>query len=758
MRRAHAVSATRYMVRIGERHARGDAWTRDGERWRRQRGRRRRAWWTRDRARSVDQLLSLIVDEHSYVVDRVETHWDAGRFVVGRHRASTVELSVRDELEAVAEARRRRPAAPRACSSSRRPCPASSCALLVAPRRARGRRPGSAGARGHEDAERAGRDAATGVVQEILVEPRARWWRPAPLLAQGDPGGAVRRSEDERGARALARRRSLAPARRRPPRRAPRARFETPSGRRSAGRSTAPTICADFDPGAELGLPGRAALHARRPAHHVPRPPVDHAPVRRLRHRPRRPTRATATCWSRGRPASRWPSTCPRRWATTPTTRWPRARWAGWAWPSTPSRTWSACFDGIPLDRCQHLHDHQRPGRACCCSCYVAVAERAGRRRRRRLRGTIQNDILKEYIARGTYIFPPGPRLRLITDIFAWCARAHAAAGTPSPSAATTSARRAARPCRSWPSPSPTRIAYVRGGRWSAGLDVDDFAPRLSFFFNVHNNFLEEVAKFRAARRLWARIMRERFGGRDPELMMLRFHTQTAGSHAHRPAAAQQRGAGDAAGPGRGAGRHPVACTPTASTRPWPCPPRTARAWPCAPSRSSPTRAAAADSVDPLGGSYLVERWTRDLEEEAWALIDEVEALGGAAAGHRGRLSEAAGSARPPTATQRAIEAGEQECRGREQLRGGGRRPRPASSSPGSRTWKGQQVRAPGPLPRGARRRGHDRGPGAPGRGAPRGTAPLMPLLKAPSRPVPPWARPATRAARASSAATVPAR
>ena len=148
---------------------------------------------------------------------------------------------------------------------------------------------------------------------------------------------------------------------------------------------------------------------------------------------------------------------------------------------------------------------------------YIAVGEKQGVPPEK-LNGTIQNDILKEYIARGTYIFPPAPSLRLITDIFAYCTNASAATGTRSASAATTSARPARRRCRRspsrWPTPSPTSQAAL-----DAGLAVDDFAPRLAFFFNAHNDLLEEVAKFRAARRLWARIMRERFGAKNPKIL-----------------------------------------------------------------------------------------------------------------------------------------------------------------------------------------------------------------------------------------------
>src|SRR5262245_6525934 len=145
-----------------------------------------------------------------------------------------------------------------------------------------------------------------------------------------------------------------------------------------------------------------------------------------------------------------------------------------------------------------------------------------------KLRGTLQNDILKEYIARGTYIYPPAPSLRLVTDIFAYCAREVPNWNTISISgyhireAGSTAVQEVAFTLAD-------AITYVEAAL-AAGLEIDDFAPRISFFFNAHNNLLEEIAKFRAARRLWARIMRDRFGAKNPKSMMLRFHTQTAGS------------------------------------------------------------------------------------------------------------------------------------------------------------------------------------------------------------------------------------
>jgi methylmalonyl-CoA mutase N-terminal domain/subunit len=145
-----------------------------------------------------------------------------------------------------------------------------------------------------------------------------------------------------------------------------------------------------------------------------------------------------------------------------------------------------------------------------------------------KVRGTLQNDILKEYIARGTYIYPPAPSLRLVTDIFAYCARE-----VPNWNTISISGYH----IREAGSTAVQEVAFTLGdgityveAALAAGLEVDDFAPRVSFFFNAHNNLLEEIAKYRAARRLWARIMRDRFKARDPRSLMLRFHTQTAGS------------------------------------------------------------------------------------------------------------------------------------------------------------------------------------------------------------------------------------
>jgi len=183
-------------------------------------------------------------------------------------------------------------------------------------------------------------------------------------------------------------------------------------------------------------------------------------------------------------------------------------------------------FNGIPLDKVSTSMTINAPA-SVLLAMYIAVAEKQGVTADK-LNGTIQNDILKEYAARGTYIFPPKPSMRLITNIFEYCSASVPRWNTISISgyhireAGATAVQEVAFTLADG-------IAYVQAAI-DAGLDVDDFGPRLSFFFNSHNELLEEVAKFRAARRLWARIMKERFGAKDPKSLQLRFHTQTAGS------------------------------------------------------------------------------------------------------------------------------------------------------------------------------------------------------------------------------------
>ncbi|MCI5221052.1 MAG: methylmalonyl-CoA mutase, partial [Candidatus Electrothrix sp. LOE2] len=183
-------------------------------------------------------------------------------------------------------------------------------------------------------------------------------------------------------------------------------------------------------------------------------------------------------------------------------------------------------FDQIPLDKISTSMTINSPAMVML-AMYIAVAEKQGVKAEQ-IMGTIQNDILKEYVARGTYIFPPRPSLRLITNIFQWCS-AHAPkfntisiSGYHIREAGSTAAQEVGFTLANG-------LTYIQTAL-DAGLALDDFAPRLAFFFNASSNLLEEVAKFRAARRLWARLMKERFQAHKPSAMMLRFHTQTAGS------------------------------------------------------------------------------------------------------------------------------------------------------------------------------------------------------------------------------------
>src|ERR1700731_2148521 len=183
-------------------------------------------------------------------------------------------------------------------------------------------------------------------------------------------------------------------------------------------------------------------------------------------------------------------------------------------------------FDGIPLEKVSTSMTINATAAILLCL-YVAVAKRQGASLQK-LSGTVQNDVLKEYIARGTYIYPVRPAMRIVTDIFSWC-RDHlpkwntiSISGYHTREAGSTAVQEVAFTLADG-------IAYVQAAL-DAGLRVDEFAPQLSFFFNAHNDLLEEIAKYRAARRLWAGIMAERFGAKDPGSLMLRFHAQTAGS------------------------------------------------------------------------------------------------------------------------------------------------------------------------------------------------------------------------------------
>ncbi len=256
---------------------------------------------------------------------------------------------------------------------------------------------------------------------------------------------------------------------------------------------------------------------------------------------------------------------------------------------------------------------------------YQSVAEAHGTSARE-LSGTVQNDVLKEYIARGTYIYPPGPSMRLITDVFAYTAEAMpkwnpiSISGYHIREAGSTAAQEIAFTLADG-------IAYVDAAV-KRGLDVDSFAGRLSFFLNVHNNFLEEVAKFRAARRLWARTMRERFKAKDPRSWTLRFHAQTAGSSltAQQPDNNVVRVALQAFAAVMGGcqslhtnSRDEALALPSEESA------RIALRTQQIVAHES----GAADLIDPLGGSYALEALTDDLEEKAIAYLTRIESMGG---------------------------------------------------------------------------------------------------------------------------------
>ncbi|MGP3952386.1 acyl-CoA mutase large subunit family protein [Streptomyces sp. 7N604] len=282
-------------------------------------------------------------------------------------------------------------------------------------------------------------------------------------------------------------------------------------------------------------------------------------------------------------------------------------------------------FDGIPLDKVSTSMTINAPA-ALLLLLYQLVAEEQGVPAAQ-LTGTIQNDVLKEYIARGTYIFPPKPSLRLIADIFKYC-RAEIPKWNTISISGYHMAEAGATPAQEIAFTLADGIEYVRTAV-AAGMDVDDFAPRLSFFFVSRTTILEEIAKFRAARRIWARVMREEFGARDPKSMMLRFHTQTAGVQltAQQPEVNLVRVAvqGLAAVLGGTQSLHTNAfdeaiALPTDKSA------RLAL-------RTQQVLAYETDvtaTVDPFAGSYAMERLTDEVEAAAVELMERVEELGGA--------------------------------------------------------------------------------------------------------------------------------
>ena len=311
-------------------------------------------------------------------------------------------------------------------------------------------------------------------------------------------------------------------------------------------------------------------------------------------------------------------------------------------------------FDQIPLDKVSTSMTINAPA-AVLLAMYIAVAKHQGADTSK-LRGTIQNDILKEYTARGTYIYPPAPSMRLITDIFSFCAQEVPNWNTISISgyhireAGSTAVQEVAFTLSNG-------IAYVEAAL-KAGLDVDDFAPQLSFFFNAHNNLLEEIAKFRAARRLWAKIMRERFKAQKSASWQLRFHTQTAGSTltAQQPENNVVRVTLQALSAVLGGTQS--LHTNSMDEALWLPTEKSVRVA----LRTQQIIAhefGVADSVDPLAGSYLVEYLTDEIEKGASDYITRIDEMGGAlSAIERGYIQNEIQEA--AYAAQKAIEAGEQ--------------------------------------------------------------------------------------------------
>ncbi|TCO58858.1 methylmalonyl-CoA mutase [Caldanaerobacter subterraneus] len=282
-------------------------------------------------------------------------------------------------------------------------------------------------------------------------------------------------------------------------------------------------------------------------------------------------------------------------------------------------------FDGIPLDKVSTSMTINAPA-AILLAMYIAVAEKQGVSPDK-LNGTIQNDILKEYVARGTYIFPTGPSMRLITNIFEYCSKYVPKWNTISISgyhmreAGATAVQEVAFTLAN-------AIAYVDAAI-KAGLDVDEFAPRISFFFSAHNDLFEEVAKFRAARRMWAKIMKERFGAKDPRSMMMRFHTQTAGSTltAQQPDNNIIRVTIQALAAVLGGtqslhtnSRDEALALPTEDSVRIALRTQQIIAY----------ESGVCDTPDPLAGSYYVEYLTDEIEKRAFEYIKKIDELGGA--------------------------------------------------------------------------------------------------------------------------------
>jgi methylmalonyl-CoA mutase N-terminal domain/subunit len=281
-------------------------------------------------------------------------------------------------------------------------------------------------------------------------------------------------------------------------------------------------------------------------------------------------------------------------------------------------------FDGIPLEHVSTSMTINSTA-AILLALYVAVAKQQGANLQR-LAGTVQNDILKEYIARGTYIYPLRPAMRIVTDIFAWCRRelpnwnAISISGYHIREAGSTDVQEVAFTLANG-------IAYVQAAI-DAGLAIDDFAPQLSFFFNSHNEFLMQIAKFRAARRLWARTMRDRFHARDPRSMMLRFHAQTAGSSltAQQPENNLVRVSLQALAAVLGGCQSLHA---NALDEALALPTEQSALLALRTQQIIANESGVVNTVDPIAGSYAIEKLTNEIESGAEEYIAKIDAMGG---------------------------------------------------------------------------------------------------------------------------------
>src|SRR3954447_17056098 len=281
-------------------------------------------------------------------------------------------------------------------------------------------------------------------------------------------------------------------------------------------------------------------------------------------------------------------------------------------------------LDGLPLDRVSSSMTINATA-ATLLALYVAVADERGIPRKT-LEGTVQNDILKEYMARGTYIYPPAGSMRLVADIFAFCRdelprwNSISISGYHIREAGCDAVQEVAFTLADG-------IAYLEAAR-RAGIGVDEIAPRLSFFFNAHAHLLEEVAKFRAARRLWARLVRERFGAKDPRSLMLRFHAQTAGStlQAAQPLNNVVRTTVEAIAAILGGAQ---SLHTNAYDEALALPTEDSARLALRTQQVLAHESGVGDIVDPLGGSYAIEALTSEIEERAVALIGEIDRLGG---------------------------------------------------------------------------------------------------------------------------------